>query len=496
MVSLVYNIEPASPSMIRSLDRHCLHRVPDGASNIDPARSRQNEILHGVKEGDERGLLASLEKFYAGGVARPAKQSESPYLRIVVSASPEYFRPDNPDAAGTWDKDRLAAWKDATMRQLRAEHGKDLVFAELHLDEDTPHIHAVVAPTYAKKARRPGKRKRNETTEEFEARKRAAAEKSAIRTVGRASHPELSKKGSFQRLRERMAVAVDHLGIEYGEDRAIDAPDGQSTRQWVKEQAARLRREKAALEIAKQQIQSEREALAAEVIALEARKAELQEQAAQALREAQSAAERVQEAEEREKATLARLEPLWAAMEALDAHNAAQEAQRTAQSDRQAVSELLALTESIAISGSRRCAALAAADSEFRDVAALTGDYGSDRDSLAADPRRLDAVLVHTHERDDWGTFMSGCTHLNRHVKRGQDGHLIVTTRMAMEFAGEHAKQVAKWLTAAIRTISEYLTTPEPAPPPPEAKPFTDQSEDRQQAIRRAFPSPGSSFDR
>jgi DNA repair exonuclease SbcCD ATPase subunit len=252
---LVYNIEPASPSMISSLDRHCLVREPDGSSNIVTERSHLNRIL----EGHEDGLTASLKALYASGVKKPTAQAEKPYLRIVLSASPEYFRPGDPGAVGTWEEDRLAAWEEATMNQLRAEHGDDLIFAELHLDEDTPHIHAVVAPTYLRKARVPGKQKRGETPEQFEERKAAARASEGIRTVGRASHPTLSKQGSFQRLRERMTVAVDHLGIEYGEDRAIDAPDGQSTREWVIQEAARLRAEQAELEQDRKALAQERE---------------------------------------------------------------------------------------------------------------------------------------------------------------------------------------------------------------------------------------------
>jgi hypothetical protein len=244
MAKLVYNIEPASPSMISSLDRHCLTRTPDGSSNIVTARSHLNRIL----EGDERGLMQSLKNLYARGVQKPTAQAEKPYLRIVLSASPEYFRPADPEAVGTWDEDRLATWIEATMNQLREEHGADLIFAELHLDEDTPHIHAVVAPTYSKKARKPGRQKRGETPDQFEARKAAALASVGVKTVGRASHPTLSKQGSFQQLRQRMTVAVDHLGIEYGEDRSVNAPDGMSTREWVIEQAARLREEKRQLD--------------------------------------------------------------------------------------------------------------------------------------------------------------------------------------------------------------------------------------------------------
>lgn len=65
--ALVYNIEPASPSMLRSLDRHCADRTPDGASAIDPKRSKLNQVL----VGNEKGVLASLRDFYATGVKEP-----------------------------------------------------------------------------------------------------------------------------------------------------------------------------------------------------------------------------------------------------------------------------------------------------------------------------------------------------------------------------------------------------------------------------------------
>ena len=293
---LVYNIEPASPSMISSLDRHCLVREPDGSSNIVLERSHLNRIL----EGHEDGLTASLKALYASGVKKPTAQAEKPYLRIVLSASPEYFRPADPGAVGTWDEDRLAAWEDATMNQLRAEHGDDLIFAELHLDEDTPHIHAVVAPTYLRKARVPGKQKRGETPGQFEERKAAARASEGIRTVGRASHPTLSKQGSFQRLRERMTIAVDHLGIEYGEDRAIDAPEGQSTREWVIQEAARIRAEQAKLERDRKALAQERLRVAQDTLKVTEAAQRGAESAAQRLRdEAEQKANRMLEAAEK-----------------------------------------------------------------------------------------------------------------------------------------------------------------------------------------------------
>ena len=138
----------------------------------------------------------------------------------------------------------MLAWRDRSLAWLHAEFGDDLVYADLHLDEDTPHIHAVIAPTYQKKPRKPGRRKRNETEEEFQQRKRDAEHGKTIRTVGRASHPTLSRPGSFQVLRERLTAAVQDLGIEYGEDRAPNAPRGMSTREWVAQQTVQLRQQR------------------------------------------------------------------------------------------------------------------------------------------------------------------------------------------------------------------------------------------------------------
>jgi len=241
---LVFDIKPSAASDIRALDRHITHREADGTSAIDLDRTHLNQHLH----GNPAGPSASLDAFYAEGVKRPAAQAESPYLRIVISASPEYFRPDDPEARGTFDPDRMEAWRDRSLAWLRSEFGDDLVYADLHLDEDTPHIHAVVAPTYGRKPRRPGKRKRNETEEEFELRKAAAENGQTIRTVGRASHPTLSKPGSFQALRERLTACLSDLGIEYGEDRSPDAPDGMSTREWVAQQTVELRQQRKVLE--------------------------------------------------------------------------------------------------------------------------------------------------------------------------------------------------------------------------------------------------------
>lgn len=215
---LVFNIRAAASSDLRSLSRHCSHRDPDGWSRIDLARSHLNEQLY----GDAATINDCLDAWYERtGAKRPAKQAEAPYLTIVLGASPEFFR--NPE--------NLASFRQEALSWLRHEFGDDLVFAELHLDETTPHIHAVVAPTYEKKPRVPGKQKKGETAAQFEARKRAAMAAPGERAVGRSSS-RWSSETSFEDLRKSATAALSSMGITYGTPLPKDQRP-QTVRGWV-----------------------------------------------------------------------------------------------------------------------------------------------------------------------------------------------------------------------------------------------------------------------
>lgn len=241
MSKLVLNIEPATYSDIRAMTDHELNRTPDGASDIDPSRSHLNEILHGPESQQ-----AALEALWARGVKKPTAQAEAPFVQIVISASPSYFRPHDPDRAGEWDETRLRAWRAKTLQWLRDEFGEDFVHGSLHLDETTPHIHALIVPTYEKKPRKPGKRnlRKKETEEEFEMRLKEYEQAETVRTVGRASNTLFKQKDSFTMIRRNCAKAVASLGIEYGDDYSLPdaaaSPTPLTTRQWVKEKTKAL----------------------------------------------------------------------------------------------------------------------------------------------------------------------------------------------------------------------------------------------------------------
>jgi hypothetical protein len=65
---------------------------------------------------------------------------------IFLSASPEYFRPDDPSRAGEWDEQLMWNFANASTNWLLENYGDKCVRAELHLDEATPHIHAYIVP--------------------------------------------------------------------------------------------------------------------------------------------------------------------------------------------------------------------------------------------------------------------------------------------------------------------------------------------------------------
>jgi hypothetical protein len=129
------------------------------------------------------------------------------------------------------------------MTYLKDNFGSDVIHVALHLDEDTPHLHVLIAPTYEKKPRVPGKQKRNETDEEFAARKEAAKTAPGVRTVGRASNEFWKQNYCKRKARQLYHAAVEHLGIGYGKDfvgEGLPSPEHKTTGEWVREQAASL----------------------------------------------------------------------------------------------------------------------------------------------------------------------------------------------------------------------------------------------------------------
>jgi len=66
-------------------------------------------------------------------------------VEMLLTASPEYFRPDAA-SAGVYSKSRLDAFKVSCLKWLRNRFGEQLASVTLHTDEVTPHIHVALVP--------------------------------------------------------------------------------------------------------------------------------------------------------------------------------------------------------------------------------------------------------------------------------------------------------------------------------------------------------------
>lgn len=253
---VVMNTRYAGHSEIRSVTDHENNRSEDGFSAIDPLRTHLNRILHGPSNQQE-----ALEKMWEDGVRKPSAQAEKPYVQIVISASPSFFRGDHL-ARGQWDQAKLDAWLKKTMKWLRKEYGADLAHASLHLDEDTPHIHVLIVPTYERKTRRPSQRtKSGESDQDFADRVAAWESDGAItRTAGRASSSYWSRMWCRRDARKSYYAAVEDLGLGYGRDFVGEdepSPDHKTTGKWVREQASVIRDQAAELDRQKAEVEKD-----------------------------------------------------------------------------------------------------------------------------------------------------------------------------------------------------------------------------------------------
>jgi hypothetical protein len=87
---------------------------------------------------------AVMQRIAAAGV-KPRKDAVIA-MEMLLSASPEYFRPGREGEAGVWDAKKLDQWANDSWRWMKETYGDRIIRADLHLDESTPHIQAIIVP--------------------------------------------------------------------------------------------------------------------------------------------------------------------------------------------------------------------------------------------------------------------------------------------------------------------------------------------------------------
>lgn len=107
--------------------------------NADPSGK-----IHAIVDSGIDPYEAVMSKIESAG----AKHRSNSVLaqEVLLTASPEYFREQAPENAGYWDNPKAKAWYQSAKEWLFDQFGDRIASAHLHLDEATPHIHAVVVP--------------------------------------------------------------------------------------------------------------------------------------------------------------------------------------------------------------------------------------------------------------------------------------------------------------------------------------------------------------
>lgn len=231
--SIVTNFEPATRAEIRGASKHQLIRTPDGWSAVDPARSHLNQVIIGTGMDIDQDVQNYLETI---AVSNAKNGSPDPFVTIILSASPEYFRPDG-QTPGDEDPKRLKDWEDKTIKWVKDTFGQDVVSLISNLDETTPHMHLAVVPTYLKKPRKPDRKRAGESDEAFQIRVANALADPGKRTLSRSRNAVFGRYNSFKLLRESYAKAMAPLGLAYSLD-SFDPKaqmDPRSTRDFIQD---------------------------------------------------------------------------------------------------------------------------------------------------------------------------------------------------------------------------------------------------------------------
>lgn len=138
----VGKVKASGRSTPQSVQAHLSRSRP--TPNADPARTGRNVWLVDPK-GDLSQAIDDVTR--KAGIDPASRRSDAVVANdVLLTISPEWFRPDDPERSGTWRPERLKAFRAEAEAFLKETFGVRLVAAVLHLDEATPHVQAVVVP--------------------------------------------------------------------------------------------------------------------------------------------------------------------------------------------------------------------------------------------------------------------------------------------------------------------------------------------------------------
>lgn len=202
MAFAIARIHKHKMSSLGAVDSH--NRRLNNPPNVDP------DGVHKRLNGDPNLSTAELvkAKLDKAGISKYRKDAVTA-VELVLTASPEYFRPDDPKAHGKYDNERTKEWLKATNNFLKSKYNGLVAEAVLHLDEATPHLHVMVVPAIKKERKRKQKK----------ADKEAGKPPETYVSYGLCAK-EMFNRQALIDLQTDYAKALKSLGLERGQRRS------------------------------------------------------------------------------------------------------------------------------------------------------------------------------------------------------------------------------------------------------------------------------------
>lgn len=209
--------------------------------NADESRTHLNRELIAFPNGVENRTQAIQHRLDTAGLTRKIGNNQVRAIRVLLTGTHE-------DMVRITNEGRLNEWCSDNLRYLADTFGREnIVSAVLHMDEQTPHIHATLVPIVR------GERKRNKKEEQVKKRYRKKPTDTA-----RLCADEIMTRAKLKSYQDTYAQAMSVYGLQRG----IDGSEAKhiTTRQYYRDlmqQTEQLQTDIAQLQDRKETVQEE-----------------------------------------------------------------------------------------------------------------------------------------------------------------------------------------------------------------------------------------------
>ena len=189
-------------AMTDHIERKVIH------PNVDPKRIHLNKELIDFPDGVKDRTEAIQHRIQNAGLTRQVGKNQVQVIRFMLSGSPE-------DMKRIQDDGKLDEWCQDNIDWLKKTYSEEnVVAATLHLDEQTPHIHASVVPIVHGERRQKAPRKKEQNGNEEQKPKRQYRKKNPNRP--RLCCDDVMAKQKLIEYQDNYAEAMAKYGLERG----------------------------------------------------------------------------------------------------------------------------------------------------------------------------------------------------------------------------------------------------------------------------------------